>query len=70
MSDMENQIKEYIQKLSELENYNKESLREPRMTDFMEVNESDSKNYNYKRYDNNKGNQHQKDYGERKYIKP
>jgi len=70
MSDMENQIKEYIQRLSELENCNKESLREPQMTDFMEVNESDSKNYNYKRYDNNKGNKHQKDYGERKYIKP
>lgn len=72
MSDMENQIKEYIQRLSELENYNNESLREPQMADFMEVNDSDSKNqnYNYKRYDNNKGNQHQKDYGERKYIKP
>ena len=72
MSDMENQIKEYIQRLSELENYNNESLREPQMADFMEVNDSDSKNhnYNYKRYDTNKGNQHQKDYGERKYIKP
>ena len=69
MSDMENQIKEYIQRLSELENYN-ESLREPRMDDFIDNSGSNPNNYNYKRYDNNKGNQHQKDYGERKYIKP
>ena len=69
MSDMENQIKEYIQRLSELENYN-ESLREPRMDDFIDNSGSNPNNYNYKKYENTKGKQHQKEFGERKYIKP